>query len=126
MTKAAAHKTVIRRNDLIQVLIGRDGGRLTRKPADAAHAREPGRRGRVLRVDRDSGRALIEGVNTVMKARRPDPRRGHRGGIVEQNAPVPLANLMLVCRKCDRPVRVRIVREKRKLTRLCRKCGAEV
>jgi len=119
-------RTVIRKNDLVQILTGTDGGRKTRPPEGWKGRRDLGTRGRVKKVDYKTGRAIVDGANTVKKAVRPDARRGHRGGLIDQNAPIDLSNLMIVCRRCDRPVRLRIVREKRKLTRLCRRCGAEV
>ncbi len=119
-------RTLIRRNDLVQVIAGGDSGRKTRPPEGMRGGRALGVRARVRSVDRATGRAIVDGVNIVKKAVRPDPRKGHRGGIVEKNALVELSNLMLVCRKCDRPTRARLERERRKIKRLCRRCGAEI
>ncbi len=52
-----------------------------------------GKRGRVLEVRRGEGRALVEGVNLRKKALRRTQERP-QGGIVEQEQPIHLSNLM--------------------------------
>jgi len=119
-------KTMIRAKDLVQVITGRDGGRLT-APGEAERegAREQGKRGRVRQVDRRRGRVLVDGVHIVHRHERPNPRKGHRGGRIDKEAPIALSAVRLVCPTCDKPVRVRPGRdEKNKLTRVCRECGA--
>jgi len=121
-----AASTMIRAKDLVQVISGRDGGRVT-APAEAERekARAQGKRGRVRRVDRQSGRALVDGVNIVHRHEKPNPRKGHRGGRIDKEAPIALSALRLVCPQCDQAVRVKPGRdEKGKLTRVCRGCGA--
>lgn len=118
-------KTIIRAKDLVQVVSGRDGGRLT-APAEKERqtAREQGKRGRVRTVDRAGGRAVVDGVNIVHRHERPNPRKGHRGGRIDKEAWVALAALRLVCPSCDRAVRVKPGRdEKGNRTRTCRKCS---
>ncbi len=56
--------------------------------------RDKGKRGQVIRV-LDDGRALVQGINMVKKNERPDPNRGKRGGIVDQEAPIQLSNLAI-------------------------------
>ncbi len=53
-----------------------------------------GRRGTVLRVE-DDERVLVEGVNVVKKHTKSNPNAGVQGGIVEQERPVHLSNVML-------------------------------
>lgn len=120
-----AVRTVIRVKDLVQVVSGRDGGRLN-PPGDAERqsAREQGRRGKVLQVDRQRGRVLVEGAQIVHRHERPNPRKGHRGGRVDKEAPVAIGAVRLVCPGCDRAVRVRRARDdKGQLVRVCVKCG---
>jgi large subunit ribosomal protein L24 len=57
--------------------------------------REKGKRGTVLRVY-PTGRVLVEGVNRVKKHQRPNPMKGQTGGIVDQEAPLHVSNVMLV------------------------------
>lgn len=71
----------IKKDDQVKVISGKDKGKT----------------GRVLRVDRDKGRVLVEGINIVKKAMR-KKRQEDRGGIAEIEAPIHLSNVMLVTR----------------------------
>lgn len=96
----------IRRNDTVKVITGRDAGK----------------EGRVLRVLPDNGKVLVEHVMMVKKHVRPNPQRNVKGGIAEQESPISISNVMLVCGACG-PVRVgHEVRGERKV-RVCKKCG---
>lgn len=105
MSTATAHKTVdIRRNDTVKVLSGKDKGK----------------QGRVLRVFPDTGRVLVEHVAVVKKHLR--PTQTSKGGIADQESPISIAKVQLVCPTCG-PVRVgHEVRGERKV-RVCKKCG---
>jgi large subunit ribosomal protein L24 len=52
-----------------------------------------GQRGRIMRVDRERGRAIVEGLNLVKRHLRKSPDRP-QGGIVEIEAPIALSNLV--------------------------------
>jgi large subunit ribosomal protein L24 len=120
-------KHLIRTGDEVQVIRGAESGRRTPPPEGDAEANPAGERGRVRRVLRDQGRLIVDRVRIVKKATRPDPRKGHRGGFVEREAAIPISNVMLVCRKCDRPVRARRARNAEgKKVRICRRCGGEI
>ena len=96
----------IRRNDTVKVVTGRDKGK----------------QGRVLRVIPESAKLLVEHVMMVKKHVRPNPQRNVKGGIAEQESPISMSNVMLVCGTCG-PVRVgHEVRGERKV-RVCKKCG---
>ncbi len=77
----------IRKGDEVVVITGRDKGR----------------RGTVIRVAGD--KVLVENVNMVKRHTRPNPQKGHQGGIVEKEAPLHLSNVLLwnpVAKKGDR------------------------
>ena len=119
-------KTLIRARDTVQVVSGRDGGRLT-PPSDAERdgARPQGKRGRVRVVDRARGRVIVDGVNIVHRHERPNPQKGHRGGRVDKEAPLALSAVRLVCPGCDRAVRVKRRRDENgKVVRVCTRCEA--
>ncbi len=121
----AVTKTLIRTRDTVQVITGRDGGRLT-PPSDKERegARAQGKRGRVRTVNRSRGRLLVDGVNIVHRHEKPNPQKGSRGGRVDTESPVAISAVRLVCPGCDLPVRVKPGRdEKGNLVRVCRKCG---
>jgi large subunit ribosomal protein L24 len=100
----------IKKNDTVMVIAGR----------------ERGKTGKVLRVLPDVGRAMIEQLNMVkrhQKARGPQSA----SGIVEKEAPLHLSNLMIMCDKCDAPVRMgkRGLDDGRSV-RVCRRCGEQL
>ncbi len=96
----------IRRNDTVEVIAGKDKGK----------------RGRVLRVMQDKDRMLVEHVMMVKKTVKPNPQRNIKGGIAEQENPIHMSNVMLVCGHCG-PVRVGFKFEGDTKVRVCRKCG---
>ena len=101
----------IRKNDTVHVISGRDKGK----------------EGRVLEVDRERGRLLVEHVMIVKRHTRPNPAKQIKGGIAERESPVQVSNVMLVCPQCQKPVRIAHKVEeaggKARRTRVCRKCG---
>jgi len=117
---SAPVRTLIRRDDLVQVISGREGG------ARSAGHGMAGKRGKVLAIFLEKNRAIVEGVNFIYRHVRPSVQNP-KGGRVQKEASISLSNLMLVCKSCDRPVRVRIERTpKGAKRRLCKKCGEEV
>jgi large subunit ribosomal protein L24 len=57
--------------------------------------KDKGRRGTVLNTNDESDRVLVEGINVVRKHQKPNPNAGVQGGIVEQERPVHVSNVML-------------------------------
>jgi large subunit ribosomal protein L24 len=96
----------IRRNDTVKVIAGRDSGK----------------EGRVLRVFPGKGKVLVEHVSIVKKNVRPNPQKQIKGGIAEQEAPIAISNVLLVCGTCG-PVRLRHEARGDKKVRVCAKCG---
>jgi large subunit ribosomal protein L24 len=96
----------IRKNDSVMVIKGR----------------ERGKTGKVLRVIREKDAVIIERVNLVKRHTRP---RGPQqpGGIVEKEASLQSGNVMIMCDKCNAPVRIghKILADGRKI-RICRRC----
>jgi len=100
-----AHKRVdIRRNDTVEVLSGKDKGK----------------RGRVLRVFPDTGRLLVEHVMMVKKHLRPTQQS--KGGIAEQERPISISKVQLVCSACG-PVRIGHELRGERRVRVCKRCG---
>ena len=76
----AAIKAHIRRDDIVEVLAGRDRGK----------------RARVLRVYPKKERALVEGVNFITKAMRPDAKLNQSGGFLKKESLIHISNLRRV------------------------------
>jgi large subunit ribosomal protein L24 len=102
----------IRKNDTVRVISGRDKGK----------------EGRVLEVDRDRNRVLVEHVMMIKRHTRPNPARQIKGGIAERESAIHVSNVMLVCPECGPSRIAHRVEElpgcKTRRTRVCRKCGS--
>jgi large subunit ribosomal protein L24 len=85
--------------------------------------KERGKTGKVLRVDPEKQTVVIERINLVKRHRRP---RGPQqpGGVIEKEASIEASNIMLMCDKCNAPVRIghKVLPDGNKL-RVCRRCG---
>ena len=96
----------IRKEDTVQVLTGK----------------HKGKSGRVLRVNKDDSRVLIEKVNVIKKHMKPN-KTYSQGGIIEKEAPVHLSNVMLVCPKCSKATKIAAtVASGGEKHRTCKKC----
>ena len=85
-----------------------------------------GQKGRVLEVNRDKNRALVEGLNTVSKHTKPNAK-SPQGGILKKEAPINMSNLMIVDPTSGKPTRVgRRFNDKNKLVRYSKKSGEEI
>ncbi|MDR1679537.1 MAG: 50S ribosomal protein L24 [Prevotellaceae bacterium] len=81
---------------------------------------------RVLSVDVKKQKAIVEGVNMVSKSTKPNAKNP-QGGIVKQEAPIHISNLMLVDPKTGAPTRIgRRLNEKGELVRYAKKSGEEI
>lgn len=81
-------KFSIRKNDQVQVIAGREKGKI----------------GKVLRVDTKTGRITVEKINMVKRHVRPS-QKNPQGGILEKELPLNYSNVLLMCSKCNRGVR---------------------
>ena len=101
----------IRKNDQVKVIAGRDLNKT----------------GRVLRVLRDKGRVVVEGVSFLKRHTRPNPQRQIKGGIVEREAPIHVSNVMIVCGACGKPTRIghNVLADGKKV-RICRSCNSSL
>jgi len=67
--------------------------------------KDKGRRGTVLRVFEDQ-RVLVEGINTAKKHQKPNPNMGVQGGIVDQEMPLDISNVLVFNPKTKQGERV--------------------
>ena len=115
----------VRKGDLVQVLTGKDRGK----------------QGRILEARPSERRVLVENINMIKRHTRPRPVRNasrmggpqiEPGGVIEKAAPLPVANVMLVCPVCRRPTRVGVlvkeIRGEQVKLRVCKRadCGKEI
>ena len=100
----------IRKGDTVMVIAGR----------------ERGKTGKVVRVLPAARRITIERLNIV---KRHTKARGAQSqfGIVEKEAPLHESNVMIMCDKCNAPVRVGRQRlEDGRSVRICRRCKEQL
>jgi large subunit ribosomal protein L24 len=103
-------KVKIRKGDLVEIISG--------------ELEEKGKRGEVIRVIPDENRIVVQGINVRTKHQRQVQSRGRTlsPGLVKFEAPIPVANAMKVCPKCNKPTRIAIQRESGKIQRVCKHC----
>lgn len=65
-----------------------------------------GQEGRVLRVEREKNRVVVEGVNLRKRHRKPSPQQPE-GGIITFEAPIHASNVMLIDPATGEPTRIR-------------------
>ena len=101
----------IRKNDQVKVIAGKDLNKT----------------GRVLRVLRDKGRVVVEGVSFLKRHTRPNPQKQIKGGIVEREAPIHVSNVMIVCGACGKATRIghNVLADGKKV-RICRSCSSSL
>ena len=97
----------IKKDDKVMVIAGKEKGKI----------------GKVLKVFPKEQRVIVEKINMVKRHARPSPTTG-KGGIMEKEAPIHISNVMVMCDKCMRPVRIgrKILEDGRKI-RYCKKCN---
>lgn len=85
-----------------------------------------GSEGKVLEIQKDKNRAIVEGVNLVKKHTKPNAAHP-QGGIIEQEAPIHISNLQLIDPKSGQPTRIgRRQNDKGKLVRYAKRSGEEI
>ncbi|MFR9538178.1 MAG: 50S ribosomal protein L24 [Rikenellaceae bacterium] len=85
-----------------------------------------GQQGKVLSVNIEKQRAIVEGVNLCKKAQKPNAENP-QGGIVEQEAAIHISNLQVIDAKSGKATRIgRRAGENGKLVRFSKKSGEDI
>jgi large subunit ribosomal protein L24 len=79
-----------------------------------------GSEGKVVKVDREKNKAIVEGVNMVSKHTKPSAK-SPQGGIVKKEAPIQISNISLIDPKTKETTRVGIRVEGDKKVRFSKK-----
>ena len=98
----------IKKDDVVRIIAGKDKGK----------------QGRVLQVFPEEGRLTVERLNMIKRHTRPTQQM-QQGGIIEREGKLHLSNVMIVCTRCGRGVRVghRRLEESKDLPSLRRSAG---
>lgn len=95
----------IKKDDMVIVTTGKDNGK----------------KGKVISVDKEKHRVLVEGINLVTKHQKPNATNT-QGGIITKEAPIDISNVMFL--SDDVPTRVGFkFDEKGKKVRVAKKTG---
>src|SRR5438270_6041316 len=70
----------LKRNDQVKVIAGKDRGKT----------------GRVLDINEDKGRVLVEHVGMIKRHTRPNPQKQIKGGIAEKESLISASNVMVL------------------------------
>jgi len=105
-------KVKIRKGDQVEIISGR--------------VDDKGARGEVIKVLPDEERVVVQGINMRTKHQRQVQSQGRtvNPGIVRFEAPISISNVMVVCKKCNKPTRVKLVREDDRTKRYCKECDS--
>ena len=103
-------KIHVKKGDMVQIITGKDAGK----------------KGKILSVNTEKSRIVVEGVNIMKRHTRPSQGKP-QGGIVEKEAAIASSNVMIFCSKCKEPVRInkKILADGQKI-RVCNQCGEEL
>jgi large subunit ribosomal protein L24 len=89
--------------------------------------KDKGKTGRVLRTEPAKRRVFVEGLNIVKRHTRPrsvkDTQKAQSSGIIDQEGPVHVSNVMLVDPSDNKPTRVGIREEGGKRVRYSKRSG---
>ncbi len=96
----------IKTNDKVKIIAGKDKGK----------------EGVVKKILTAKSKVLVEGVNIVKRHVKPGVV-SKEGGIISMEKPIDVSNAMVICEKCQRPVKVGFKDVKGKKYRVCKKCG---
>lgn len=104
-------KLHIKTGDRVMVITGKDKGKI----------------GNVKKALLKEVKVVVEGVNIITKAMKPNPMKNVQGGLVKLEAPIHSSNVMIYCQKCEKPARIRheILPDGKKV-RVCKKCGEQI
>jgi len=103
-------RNFLKLNDQVEIIAGKDKGRV----------------GKIIRIMTKSNKAVVERANMIKRHTKPSATN-QQGQIVEKEAPIHVSNLMLVCPKCTKTVRIaRRILEDGSKVRVCKKCNETI
>ena len=99
-------KSSLKKDDIVQVVTGR----------------EKGKKGKVLAFFPETGKLTVEKLNMLKRHMKSDGK-SRQAGIVEKEGSIHISNVLIVCDKCGKGVRVKRKKlEDGKRVRVCKKC----
>ncbi|MBU2646875.1 50S ribosomal protein L24 [bacterium] len=100
-------KLLLKKGDVVQVISGKDKGNT----------------GKIISIDRNNARVIVEGVNIVTKHVKPT-QAGQEGKIAKFEAPIHYSNVLLYCKESGKGERLKIrMNDDKSKTRIFAKSG---
>lgn len=99
----------IKKNDNVLVIKGKDRGKHTK----------------VERVLYKKNKLILAGLNTYKKHLKPSQKNPH-GGIIDTHMPIAIANIALICPRCEKITPVVYKNVKKGKIRMCRRCKESI
>lgn len=99
----------IKKGDTVKILYGKDSKKT----------------GTVVAVDPRGSKVVVEGINIYKRHLKGDGRT-RTSEILSIEKPLALSKVMLVCPLCNKPTRVQIKKDGKKIIRICKKCNKEI
>ena len=99
----------IKKDDMVRVIAGKDIDK----------------EGKVIAVDIKNHRVIVEGVNMLTKHTKPS-MQNQAGGIIHQEGPIDVSNVMFYDSKAKAPTRIGYVIEDGKKYRVSKKTGEKI
>ena len=107
MTQTKRITAHLKKDDIVEVIAGK----------------EKGKKGKVLSLDTEKSRLRVEKLNLLKRHMKSDGKT-RQAGIVEKEGTIHISNVLLVCDKCGKGVRIKRKKlEDGKRVRVCAKCG---
>ncbi len=103
----------IKKGDTVLVKTGRDKNKI----------------GKIISILKQKKKVVVEGLNIIKKHIKPQ-KQGQKGQIVEISAAIDVSNIMIICSKCKKATRTKIIiskeLDKKKKFQVCKKCEKEI
>ncbi|MEA1959154.1 MAG: 50S ribosomal protein L24 [Chloroflexota bacterium] len=85
--------------------------------------KDKGKKGKIREVLSKDDTVIVEGIN-IMKRHMKPRGQARQAGIIDREGPIHISNVMIVCPKCNKPVRVKSrALEDGKRARACCQCN---
>ena len=84
-----------------------------------------GKRGKVLKIDREKSRIIVEGINKRNKYLKPS-QENPQGRVVNIEFPIDISNVMFFCDKCKKGSRIGTEFKDKNKFRVCKTCGKSI
>lgn len=104
------HNLHVKTGDKVIVISGKDKGKI----------------GNVKTVITSENKIIVEGVNMITKAMKPNPMAGVQGGLIKMEAAMDSSKVMLYCPSCEKPTRIKFDSSSDKKVRVCKKCSEQL